>query len=92
MNDTLKCRYAELESHRLAAYSAPIGTTRLTYSLRGMCRRLVVPVPRTKIADTAVQNTMCHIVSAIGYLNPEYARMYLLNRITDMEMVIHTVT
>jgi hypothetical protein len=23
-----------------------------------------------------VQNTMCHKVRAIGYLNPEYARMY----------------
>ena len=57
-----------------------------------MCRRLVVPVPRTKTVDTAVQNTMCHMVSAIGYLNPEYARMYLLNKITDMEIVIHTVT
>ena len=35
---------------------------------------------------------MCHSVSAIGYRNPLYARMYLLNRITDMLMAIQIVT
>ena len=69
-----------------------MGTTRFTYSLRGMCRRFVVPNTRTIIVATEVQNTMCHIVSAMGYLNPLYARMYLLNRMTLMLMLIHTMT
>ena len=39
-----------------------------------------------------VQNTMCHNVNAIGYLNPEYAKNHLLNKITPMEIDIHTTT
>jgi len=64
----------------------------LMYSFCGMCRRLVTPSTRTATVATVVQNTMCHIVSAMGYRNPLYARMYLLNRITAMLMLIHTTT
>ena len=92
MNDTDRWRYAELLSHSEAAYSAPMGMTRLTYSLLGMFRRFVVPTTLTMIVATEVQNTMCQRVSAIGYLNPVYARMYLLNRMTLMLMLIHTMT
>jgi hypothetical protein len=76
MNDTERWRYAEFDSQSDAAYSAPMGTTLLTYSFRGMFSDLVAPTTLTMMVATVVQNTMCHKVRAIGYLNPEYARMY----------------
>ena len=76
MNDTDRWRYAELDSQSDAAYSAPMGMTLLTYSFLGMFSDLVAPTTLTMIVATEVQNTMCQRVSAIGYLNPEYARMY----------------
>ena len=76
MNDTDRWRYAEFDSQSDAAYRAPMGMTLLTYSFLGIFSRLVVPTTLTMIVATEVQNTMCQRVSAIGYLNPEYARMY----------------
>ena len=47
---------------------------------------------RTHRKPIVEQNSMCQDVSAIGYGNPENASSHLLNRMTLMEMDIHSTT
>jgi hypothetical protein len=69
-----------------------MGRTRRYHSWYDISCDLTTRNTRTHKNPMAEQNTMCHMVNAMGNGKPEKASSHLLNKITADEMDIHMPT
>lgn len=69
-----------------------MGSTLVMYSSTGMLKDCVIFKTRTHRNPTSEQTIMCHSVNAIGNGKPANAKSHLLNKMTEMDTLIHNTT